>query len=112
MNKIFFVSISDGEYSDFTQDFYYGPREITEKEFEDKAKWVGDFILDWFETLPGEGSKRIFEGQEIGRYTLGQMWLQEMEAWLEKEGFKKIPENTPDLHRAYGNMPNSRGWTP
>ena len=112
----YFVILSDREYSDYDPIYFMGDNQITKKELNKKGREVGDLVLNEFEKLPKRKSTSPWEGEtesynpetEKTVYSpdFGK-WYLIMEKWIEQKGFKKLPENIPEINVAYSDIPHN-----
>jgi len=115
----YFVILSTGAYSDYSPTYYIGDEEITEKEFKDKGRELGDYLLNKYNELPEREHKKVadWDDQKIERYNpetgktimrpSNDEWFILMDEWLtvQKE-YKTLPNNIPEIN-CYYDFPNS-----
>lgn len=86
-----YVIISTGEYSDYSPKYYAGHREITQVELDAKARELGDAALADTEYS----------------YQAEARWQRDMKAWLNTQGFERLPDHIPEVNIEYGDLPHS-----
>lgn len=112
-----FVCLSDGAYSDYTPEYWFGDREIGQEEFDEKAREFGDIANEWYFGLPTKGfysdwrEKIVLErvdenGTRVSEEDACALWKMAMRKWLEDEGFQKLElEDTPEINVSYSDYP-------
>lgn len=124
-----FVNLSSGAYSDYDATYYIGNVEITQKELDKKGTEIGDILLAEWNGLPEkkhehvahwgdyptckewnerwghlcpETEKYIVEtGKVASKGNIDGKWKPLMEEWLSGKGYKKFPEEIPEINIYY-----------
>ena len=90
---MFFLTISEGAYSDYNPTIYYHPTiEITDKVFQAKGREIGDYIIANLEDLENENDY----------FCKSDYFISLMDKWLQNElGYKPISRDTPEIALFY-----------
>lgn len=129
MENKYYVILSKGAYSDYSPEYFVGPREITQAEFSEKAQKTGDFVIEEFTSLPERKHehtsdfccKRTQYGPtekywpESGRTAYrpdGSRFMELMRAWIKQEGFVELPDGIPEINVEYSDFPTTKNPTP
>lgn len=131
MENQYYLILSEGAYSDYSPIYYVGDKEITYNEFLKKGKEIGDEVINEWESLPerphickdnyccvytalGKPKKtEKYDPNDLKRYIsnsgpMSNDWFDKMEKWIFSQGFKKIPDNIPELNSSYSEFPSNK----
>lgn len=105
---MYYVILSQGEYSDYRQTWFGGPNEITQEEFDEVGVRFGDELTKWYYGLEklDYGCKNE-EGKIITEYDLAGMWNEKMISWLEAQGYETL-KSSAEINVAYSDIPVSK----
>lgn len=121
-----YLILSEGAYSDYSPIYFVGDREITQSEFNQKGREIGDSVIKEWEALPTRPhvcEEWCFHGAPIppklekydplndnkfaGSYPRGDRWMKLMEEWIVSQGFERIPENISEININYSEFPSN-----
>lgn len=117
--KGYYVILSTGAYSDYDPEYFVGAMEITKEDLDKQGEFIGDELLDWYDSLPEKESKG-WDGIRSVKYDpnepegciwsgdLAEKWIERMEKWLEEKGFRKLPEGIPEINVSYSEIPSTK----
>ena len=118
----YYIILSEGEYSDYSPQYFVGSREITREELDKKGIEVGDSLFEWFDSLPkrthvpckwkcwsGCPQEESYgeDGERVYSHELAEKWFEQMKVWVKERGFEPLPEQIPEINVAYSDIPNS-----
>lgn len=117
----YFVILSQGAYSDYCPNYYYGDNEITKEQFNKKGEEVGDKLIEEYLSLPErkDTSGRYWNDGEKERFNPitnktvykpnSRIFIEIMEKWLiEEMNYKKV-EECPEINCCY-DIPTSKKY--
>ncbi len=127
MKKYHHVIIAEGSYEDYTPTYYVGEVQISESDFDKKAKEIGDKCVKFYLGLPErpipEGKYGSWSGKleislqdkglekfnpitlkKISGQDIDNQWLLLMEGWIYSLGYEKLSnvygsDDTPYINR-------------
>lgn len=115
-----FVILSSGAYSSYSPIYFMSDNLLTKEELDKKGIEVGDKLFEEFDKNPERPTKSTWESNKgrLEKYSImngetlyppnGDEFIEIMEKWLvEEKGFKKIPNDLPEINVSYGELPNS-----
>lgn len=114
----YFVILSQGAYSDYDPEYYYGDREITQEELNKKSIEVGDSFMKEYLGFPerestskwaitGDKEKYNPKTGEVVYQPSESEYLEIMGKWLENEmGYEKVGDS-PEIN-VYYDIPTSK----
>jgi hypothetical protein len=107
-----YIILSSGAYSDYSPTYFFGDREITQDELQQKAYEIGDKMWAEWEALPerdGEFGRHKYDPlttKYAGIHPDGNEFIEKMAKWLEAEGYEPVPTGLPEIN-VYYDVPRS-----
>lgn len=131
--KVYYLILSRGCYSDYSPDYYYGKFEITQKQLDERAKEVCIEVYKKYDSLPlrkkisckyyhehasycsdgKEDEKFIPEtGKSFSPYKIEDWFWEDMKTWVKEQGFEELPKEIPEINIEFSDLPYDKDGNP